>query len=71
LELPARGGVAQVSMNVEDHRTLSLAAVVEAVARHAPVAEAEIVGLPPAAAFRGYPADLPTRGRRTLEQALE
>ena len=71
LELPARGGVAQVSMNVEDHLALPLAAVVEAVARLAPIAEAEIVGLPPAAAFLGYPDDLPTRGRRSLEQALE
>lgn len=71
LELPARGGVAQVSMNVEDHLELPLVAVIEAVAHLAPVAEAEIVGLPPAAAFRGYPEDLPTRGRRTLEQALE
>ncbi len=70
LVLAARGGVAQVSMNVEDHRALPLAAVVAAVARLAEPAAAEIVGLPPAAAFAGYPADLPTRGRRTLEQAL-
>lgn len=71
LTLPARDGVAQVSMNVEDHLTLPLAAVVEAVAGHAPVAAAEIVGLPPAAALLGYPEHLPTRGRRTLEQALQ
>ncbi len=71
LTLPARGGIAQVSMNVEDHLALPLAAVIEAVARHAPVAAAEVVGLPPAAAFLGYPEDLSTRGRRTLEQALE
>jgi glutamate formiminotransferase/glutamate formiminotransferase/formiminotetrahydrofolate cyclodeaminase len=68
--LPARGGVAQVSMNVEDHLELPLAAVVAAVRRWAPVAAAEVVGLPPAAAFEGYPEDLPTRGRRTLESAL-
>jgi glutamate formiminotransferase/glutamate formiminotransferase/formiminotetrahydrofolate cyclodeaminase len=67
--LPARGGVAQVSMNVEDHLALPLAAVVAAVAAHAEPAEAEVVGLPPAAAFAGYP-DLPTRGKRTLEEAL-
>ncbi len=36
LELAARGGaVAQVSCNVEDHRATPLAAVVDAVARHA------------------------------------
>jgi glutamate formiminotransferase len=70
LVLPTRGGVAQVSMNVEDHLALPLAAVVAAVARLAPVAGAEVVGLPPAAAFAGYPEELPTRGRRTLEDAL-
>ncbi len=70
LVLPGRGGVAQVSMNVEDHLVLPLAAVIAAVERLAPVAAAEVVGLPPAAAFTGYPDDLPTRGRRTLEAAL-
>ena len=70
LELRSTGGVAQVSMNVEDHLRLPLAAVVAAVDRLAPVAAAEVVGLPPAAAFAGYPDDLPTRGRRTLESAL-
>lgn len=70
LELAHRGGVAQVSTNVEDHLALPLAAVVDAVRRHAPVAAAEVIGLPPAAAFAGYPGDLPTRGRRTLEAAL-
>lgn len=70
LELPARDGVAQVSLNVEDHLGLPLATVVEAVRRLAPVAAAEVVGLPPAAAFAGYPDDLPTRGRRSLEDVL-
>jgi glutamate formiminotransferase/glutamate formiminotransferase/formiminotetrahydrofolate cyclodeaminase len=70
LELAARGGVAQVSMNVEDHRALPLAAVVEAVQRLAPVREAELVGLAPEAAFAGFPAGLPIRGRRTVEDAL-
>lgn len=70
LELAARGGVAQVSMNVEDHRAVPLALVVEAVRAHAPVAEAEVIGLPPDAAFAGFPDDLPVRNRRTLEQAL-
>lgn len=70
LELPARGGVAQVSMNVEAHLALPLAEVIAAVAAQVPVAAAEVVGLPPAAAFAGYPEDLPTRGRRTLERAL-
>jgi glutamate formiminotransferase/glutamate formiminotransferase/formiminotetrahydrofolate cyclodeaminase len=70
LELAARGGVAQVSMNVEDHLALPLARVVEAVRAHAPVAEAEVIGLPPQAAFAGFPDDLTVRNRRTLEEAL-
>jgi hypothetical protein len=57
-------------MNVEDHLAVPLARVIEAVSAHADVAEAEVVGLPPAAAFAGYPDALPTRGRRTLEAAL-
>ena len=64
------GRVAQLSMNVEDHLALPLAAVVAAVERLVPLAAAEVVGLPPAAAFAGYPDGLPTRGRRTLEDAL-
>lgn len=71
LQLAHRGDVAQVSCNVEDHRATPLARVIEAVRAHAPVAEAEVVGLPPAAAFDGYPDDLPTRNRKTLEDALE
>jgi len=70
LPLAARGGVAQVSTNVEDHRALPLAEVVAAVARHAPVAEAELVGLAPAAAFAGFPEGLVVRGRATVEDAL-
>lgn len=71
LELPSRGGVAQVSMNVEDHRGLPLAAVVAAIAAEATVAEAELVGLAPAAAFDGFPAGIHVRNRRTVEEALE
>ena len=70
LVLPGRGGVAQVSCNVEDHLALPLARVIAAVDALAAVAEAEVVGLPPAAAFVGYPDGLATRGRRTLEDAM-
>lgn len=70
LELAARGGVAQVSMNIEDHLGLPLAQVVEAVGAHARVAEAEVIGLPPEAAFIGFPDDVPIRNRRTLEAAV-
>ncbi len=70
LALASRGGVAQVSVNVEDHRAVPLARVVEAVARHARVAETELVGLAPRAAFDGFPDDLPLRDRATLEDAL-
>jgi glutamate formiminotransferase / 5-formyltetrahydrofolate cyclo-ligase len=70
LDLPARDGVAQVSCNVEDHRATPLARVVAAVRRHAEIGECELVGLAPEAAFEGFPADVPVRNRRTLEEAL-
>jgi glutamate formiminotransferase/glutamate formiminotransferase/formiminotetrahydrofolate cyclodeaminase len=68
------GGVAQVSMNVERPFDLSLAEIVRALAMHAPVARAELVGLAPVAAFDGFPADLPVPGfdpcRHLIENAL-
>jgi glutamate formiminotransferase / 5-formyltetrahydrofolate cyclo-ligase len=68
------GGIAQVSMNVEQPFEVSLAAVVEAVSAHAPLAGAELVGLAPAAAFEGFPQDLPIPGfdpaRHLIENAL-
>lgn len=71
LSLPARGGVAQVSMNVEDHLAVPLAVALAAVQRHAEVSEAELVGLAPAAAFDGFPANIVVRNRRTVAEALE
>jgi glutamate formiminotransferase len=62
--------LAQVSTNVEDHRTTPLNTVVAAIARHARPAAAELVGLAPAAAFDGFPADLTLRGYQTIEDAL-
>jgi glutamate formiminotransferase len=70
LELAARGHVAQVSTNVEDHLAVPLARLVAAVARHADVACCELVGLAPAAAFDGFPAHVAVRNRRTIEDAL-
>jgi glutamate formiminotransferase/glutamate formiminotransferase/formiminotetrahydrofolate cyclodeaminase len=66
-----RQGRAQVSTNVEDHAATPLAEVVEAVARHAGIAEAELVGLAPRAALEGFPDAVPLRGRATIEDALE
>jgi glutamate formiminotransferase/glutamate formiminotransferase/formiminotetrahydrofolate cyclodeaminase len=63
--------VAQVSMNIEDHRSVRLADVVAAIESHAPVAEAELVGLAPRHAFDGFPADLPVRNKRLIEDALD
>jgi glutamate formiminotransferase len=62
--------VAQVSTNVEDPAQAPLSEVVAAVARHAEVQEAELVGLAPSAAFDGFPPDTPVRNRRTIEEAL-
>jgi glutamate formiminotransferase / 5-formyltetrahydrofolate cyclo-ligase len=74
LALPARGR-AQVSFNVHDHRATPLRDLVAAVRESAPVAEAELVGLAPAAAFEGFPADVPLRGfdprRHLIENALD
>jgi glutamate formiminotransferase/glutamate formiminotransferase/formiminotetrahydrofolate cyclodeaminase len=70
LTLPHRDDVAQVSTNVEDYRQTNLAAVVAAIARHATPVRAEVVGVPPRAAFDGFPDDLPVANRRYLEDAL-
>jgi glutamate formiminotransferase / 5-formyltetrahydrofolate cyclo-ligase len=62
--------IAQVSTNVEDHRTTPLGAVVAAVARYAQPAAGELVGLAPGAAFEGFPTELPVREKRLIEDAL-
>jgi glutamate formiminotransferase len=67
-------GRAQVSTNVHDHRATPLREIVEAVRARAPIAEAELVGLAPEAAFDGFPEDVPLRAfdpdRHILENAL-
>ncbi len=74
LQLSGPRGRAQVSMNVEDPLNVPLARVVEAVRRHADVSCAELVGLVPRAALRGFPSDLAIVGfdpaRQVIEQAL-
>lgn len=64
-------GRAQVSMNVHDHQAAPLAEIAAAIAARAPVAEAELVGLAPAAALAGFPPEIPLRNRRTIEEALD
>jgi len=71
IELHTRERTAQVSMNVEDPYHLPLASVVEAIARHADVAAAEIVGLAPRAALVGFPEDLEIRGFDAARQIIE
>ena len=70
----AERGRAQVSTNVHDHRAVPLAEVVERVRARAPVAEGELIGLAPRAAFDGFPEDVPLRGftpeHHILEEAL-
>jgi glutamate formiminotransferase len=67
-------GRAQVSTNVHDYRAVPLREVVARVRARAPVAEAELIGLAPRAAFEGFPDDVPLRGfspeRHLLEEAL-
>jgi glutamate formiminotransferase / 5-formyltetrahydrofolate cyclo-ligase len=73
LRLETRGRV-QVSTNVHDHRAVPLREIVERVRERAEIAEAELVGLAPEAAFDGFPEDVPLRGfdpqRHLLENAL-
>jgi glutamate formiminotransferase len=67
--------IAQVSLNVERSAEVPLRAVVDAVRAHAPLARAELVGLAPAAALEGFPADVPLPGfdpaRHLIERALK
>jgi glutamate formiminotransferase len=63
--------VAQVSTNVEDHHATSLARVVAAVAHHARVTQAELVGLAPRAALQTLPDDLPLRGFKPERHVIE
>lgn len=70
------GGRTQVSINVHDPIAVPLAAVVSAVHALAeplgarPLA-AEVVGLVPAAALDGYPADVPIRNFDPQRQVIE
>jgi glutamate formiminotransferase/glutamate formiminotransferase/formiminotetrahydrofolate cyclodeaminase len=68
-------GRAQVSTNVHDHRAAPLAEIVARVRERAEVAEAELVGLAPRAAFEGFPEDVPLHGftpeRHLIEEALK
>ena len=67
-------GRAQVSLNVHDPVATPLAELVARVRERAPVAEAEVVGLAPRAAFEGFPDDVPLRNfdpeRHLIENAL-
>ena len=67
----ASTGTVQVSTNVEDHTRVSVADVVAAVARHAPVSAAELVAPAPRAALAGFPAEIPLRAPPPLEVLLE
>jgi glutamate formiminotransferase len=68
-------GRAQVSTNVHDHRAVPLRDIVAYVRERTEVAEAELVGLAPRAAFDGFPDDVPLRAfdpeRHILEEALQ
>jgi glutamate formiminotransferase len=67
-------GCAQVTTNVHDYRLTPLRDIVQAVRERAEIAEAELVGLAPEAAFQRFPEDVPLRGfspeRHLLENVL-
>lgn len=71
LPLPARR-CAQVSFNVHDPLATPLGEIVAAVARAAPVARAELVGLAPRAALDRFPEAIPLLASEphTIEDAL-
>jgi len=64
----------QISMNVERPDLVPLREVVNAVARYAEPATAELIGLAPEQAFEGFPPDLPIPGfdpdAHLIERAL-
>ncbi|MGH2959975.1 MAG: hypothetical protein ACRDKE_10245 [Solirubrobacterales bacterium] len=62
---------AQVSCNVQDPFSVSLAEVVAFVRGRAAVANAELVGLAPRAAFEGFPEDIEIPGFDPVERLLE
>ncbi len=66
----ARRGLAQVSTNIEDPARTTPAQVLAAVRRHAPVAEAELVGLAPADALADWPPEFELQGQATIENML-
>jgi glutamate formiminotransferase / 5-formyltetrahydrofolate cyclo-ligase len=65
---------AQVSTNVHDHRAVPLREIVDFVRASADVAEVELIGLAPRAAFEDFPEDVAMRGfdpeRHILEEVL-
>ena len=63
-------GRAQVSTNLDDWSRTGPAAVTAAVASHVEIAEAELVGLAPRAAFADFPAGVPLTGLATIEDAV-
>jgi glutamate formiminotransferase / 5-formyltetrahydrofolate cyclo-ligase len=65
----ASNGVVQISTNVEDPARATAGMVVAAVARHAAVTGAELVGLAAAAAIADV--GVPLRNRATLEEELD
>ncbi len=70
------GGRGQVSTNIHDPLAVPLGVVVErvrelAAALGARPVEAELVGLAPAEALAGYPADVPIRGFVPAEHVIE
>jgi glutamate formiminotransferase / 5-formyltetrahydrofolate cyclo-ligase len=70
LPLAGRGRV-QVSVNVHDPVATPLRLIVERIRNRAEIAEAELVGLAPKAAFDGFPDDVAVRGFEPQKHLLE
>ncbi len=70
LTLAARGGVVQVSTNIDDPTQTTPAQLVAAISDHAQVARTELIGLAPRAAFCDFPSDLEVQNLRFIEDVL-
>jgi glutamate formiminotransferase / 5-formyltetrahydrofolate cyclo-ligase len=70
LTLSSRGGVVQLSTNIDDYTQTSPAELVAAVSRHARVLRAELIGLAPRCAFGDFPDDIEVQNLRFIEDTV-
>jgi glutamate formiminotransferase / 5-formyltetrahydrofolate cyclo-ligase len=70
LTLSSKGGIVQVSTNIDDYTRTSPSELVAAVSRHARILRTELIGLAPRCAFADFPADIEVQNLRFIEDAV-